>query len=208
MLPGQELGGPEPRVAPGPFPRPHRHDTLAAHQGRQHPQGIGQPVPQVRFRRCHRRRRRGRSGGAGQAGRVPQAEGESDSGVLHHAQGRVRGRGPQRHRRDDEAPDGGQEDRRMRPLLRHGDTVGVRGHPRPQDLQPHGAGGYQGPHGDRVRPHGHHPRGEMVRHQQVPRQARPGHLPAQSHEVREVQGIPVLQAFLRGARGAATHTTL
>ena len=59
----------------------------------------------------------------------------------------------------------------------------MRGHPRAQDLQPDGAGAYQGSRGNGVRTDAHNPEGEVERYQPLSGASRSGGLYASQHEV-------------------------
>ena len=86
-----------------------------------------------------------------------------------------------------------QEDGGLRQVLRHVHPVGVRGHARPQDIKPDGSRRHQDSRGDGVRADGDHPAREVVRHQQVLRPPRTGHVSAQPSPLRAVPRDTVLQ---------------
>ena len=174
-------------MARGSVPCADSHDPVAAHQGRQHEEGLRQSVPCLRFDRCNR--------GCGSGGRrrahpsrgIPQAEGRRYSQMLQDPPRRIRREGPEQHRGAGIASYGREEDRRLRPLLRHGDPVRMRRYPCAQDSQPHGAGPHEGSGGHRARSHGDHAGGQVERYQPLHGEARAGRVPAESSALREVR---------------------
>lgn len=175
-------------------PCPDSDHPVPAHQGRQHTQGVRQSVPQIRFHRrdsgCRSRRR----GGAHPPRRIPEAEGRCHRQMLQDPPRRFRRGRPEFHGGARVLADGGQEDRRLRPFICDGHPLGLRRHPCPPHLQPHGAGPYEGSRGDGVRPDGDHSEGEVERHQPLPGEARAGRLPSEPPALRALQGLPVLRA--------------